>query len=373
MRRKQNVIIFSAGESVRNGNVDYIQKRLEEKGILCYDWRSLFKQAHDTDRIALLPSLSKKIPTFDFALIVAEGVDTVNLRGNEKRAAIRDNVIFELGLCVMALGVDRVILLAEESVRIPEDLIGVGKIGIEYVTFRSVKNDGSLDKVADIIEEKTDMLSKKFALQLDEITEHIVANADLISPVFIGAAVSSAEAYFLNFVIRLLENIDKGFSYKDRPETVYAVPDDFSVCIYIPTSVNSLTRSAIADFYSDGGYGEFMIRNAGMRGMFFNGVFDESKNSLLVVDIPTSITASYEVVNSVLNIDADDEYDSSAEKRFVTKEMDIYAFALHKLLSADVAAKRLAFIRDEGKINRILKLLGNVSIELRDIEAKKQQ
>lgn len=79
------------------------------------------------EQIALLPALLKKIPTFDFALIVAEGVDTVKLRGSEERSAIRDNVIFELGLCTMALGAERVILLAEENVRIPEDLIGVGK------------------------------------------------------------------------------------------------------------------------------------------------------------------------------------------------------------------------------------------------------
>ena len=60
MRRKQNVIIFSAGESVRNGNVAYIQRKLEEREIACFDWRALFSQAHNMDQIALLPSLSKK-------------------------------------------------------------------------------------------------------------------------------------------------------------------------------------------------------------------------------------------------------------------------------------------------------------------------
>lgn len=367
MRRKQNVIIFSAGESVRNGNVEYIQNKLEEKDILCFDWRSLFKQAHNMEQIALLPSLSKKIPTFDFALIVAEGVDTVKLRGNEEQIAIRDNVIFELGLCVMALGVERVILLAEESVRIPEDLIGVGKIGIEYVTFRSLQNDASLNKVGEIIERKADVFSKRFTSQLDEIIEHINTNSELISPVFVGAAVSSAEAYFLNFVIRLLENTDKGFSYKNSPEDVYAFPDEFKISIYIPTSVDSLTRAAISSFFSKQGYDEFVIQEAGIRGLFFNGFFDKDNNSLLIVDIPASITASYAVVNSVLNIDSDDEYDNLAEERFVTKEMDIYAFALSKLLSREVASKRLAFIRDEDKKNRILDFLNNVSIEIIDI------
>lgn len=319
------------------------------------------------ERIALLPSLSKKIPTFDFALIVAEGVDTVKVRGNEEQIAIRDNVIFELGLCIMALGVERVILLAEESVRIPEDLIGVGKIGIEYVTFRSLQNDASLNKVGEIIERKADVFSERFTSQLDEIIEHINANANLISPVFVGAAVSSAEAYFLNFVIRLLENTDKGFSYKNNMENVCAFPDEFKIHIYIPTSVDSLTRAAISSFYSKQGYDEFVVREAGVRGLFFNGFFDENNKSLFIVDIPASITASYAVVNSVLNIDSDDEYDNLAEERFATKEMDIYAFALSKLLSREVASKRLAFIRDENKKKRILDSLDNVSIEIRDI------
>ncbi len=189
MRRKQNVIIFSAGESVRNGNVEYIEHKLREQNIVCFDWRSLFKQAHDIEHIALLPSLSKKIPTFDFALIFAEGVDKVKLRDTEEIATMRDNVVFELGLCVMALGVERVILLAEESIRIPEDLIGIGKVGIEYVTFNSTKREEAVQEVSEIISNKADAFANKFETQLDKIINHININSDLISPVFIGAAV----------------------------------------------------------------------------------------------------------------------------------------------------------------------------------------
>lgn len=295
-------------------------------------------------------------------------MDTVKLRGNEEQSAIRDNVIFELGLCVMALGIDRVILLAEESVRIPEDLVGVGKIGVGYVTFRSLQSDASLNKVSEIIEKKGNVFSKRFTTQLDEIIEHINVNSELISPVFVGAAVSSAEAYFINFIVRLLENIDKGFSYKKDPGKVYAFPDGFKISILIPTSVDSLTRSVISGFYSKHGYEEFVIQEAGIRGLLFYGRFDNDNNSLQVVDIPTSITASYAVVNSVLNIDSDDEYDNLAEERFVTKEMDIYAFALNKLLSRDIASKRLVFIRDENKKQRILELLQSVSIEIKDVK-----
>ena len=367
MRRKQNVIIFSAGESVRNGNVAYIQRKLEEREIACFDWRALFSQAHNMEQIALLPSLSKKIPTFDFALIFAEAVDTVRFRGDCEQDAMRDNVIFELGLCVMALGIERVILLAEKSIRIPEDLVGVGKIGIEYVAFDSFKKDSSIDKVGEIIEQKSDAFSERFTSQLDRIIEHINTNSDLISPVFIGAAVSSAEAYYLNFIIRLLENTDNGFSPKNNPDMTYNFPERFAIKIIIPTSVDLLSRQAISEFYSKNQVDEFVIHQAGTRGLFFNGIFDEQNGLLTIIDIPTSITASYAVVNSVLNMDSDDEYDSLAEERFVTKEMDIYAFALNKLLLPEVASKRLSFIKSDDKKARIIRHLRNVSIVIKDI------
>lgn len=366
-KRKQNVIIFSAGESIRNGTVEYIQNKLGDRGILCFDWRSLFSHAHNMEQIALLPALLKKIPTFDFALIVAEGVDTVKLRGSEERSAIRDNVIFELGLCTMALGAERVILLAEENVRIPEDLIGVGKMGIEYVTFSSVDREATIGKVGEIIDKKADVLKERFMRQLSEIIEHINKNSEQVSPVFVGAAVSSAEAYFINFIVRLFENIDKGFSSREHPEKVYPCPDRIKLCICLPSAVSMSTRSMISVYFKKHGYEDFFIGNAGIRGLFFNGRLDESDSSLLIVDVPTSITASYVLVNSVLSIDSDADYDASAEERFVTKEMDIYAFALNKLLSPEVARKRLLFIHDSEKIERILNQLQKVSIEFMDI------
>lgn len=364
MRRKQNVIIFSAGESVRNGNVEYIKNKLYERDIVCYDWRELFSKAHDMNNIALLPSLSKKIPTFDFALIIAEAVDTIHFRG-EEQTSMRDNVIFELGLCVMALGVERVILLAEEGIRIPEDLIGIGKIGIEYISFTTREVDKSIIKVEKLIKKRANNFAESFGTQLSEIINHINVNSELISPVFVGAAVSSAEAYFLNFVIRLLENVEKGFSYQtDDARENYSFPKDFKIKIVIPASVDSLSRSKIIKFYEEIDVEKFVIHDAGTRGLYFNGKFDIINNSLIVIDVPTSITASYAVVNSVLNIDSDDEYDALAEERFITKEMDIYAFALKKLLVPEVAEKRLTFISDQSKRESIINLLQNVRVEM---------
>lgn len=365
MKRKQNIIIFSAGESVRNGNVEYIKTKLCEKGINCFEWRELFEKVHDTNHIALLPNLLKKIPTFDFALIIAEAVDTIQLRGDNSQIAMRDNVIFELGLCVMALGVERVILLAEEGIRIPEDLAGIKDVGIDLISFSKQQIDVSIAEVSETVRNKTKNFDNVFSRQLDEIIDHINVNSDLISPVFVGAAISSAEAYFLNFIVRFLENIEKDFFRQDGAvNQKFSFPNNTKIKIIIPASLNILTRTEISKFYEKHNVERFVIPDAGIRSLYFNGIFDEGNNSLLIIDIPTSVTASYTVVNSVLNIDSDDEYDAMAEERFVAKEMDVYAYALNKLLLPSVAEKRLAFIENENTRKNIIKQLKKVSVEI---------
>jgi len=142
---------------------------------------------------------------------------------------------------------------------------------------------------------------------------------------------------------------------------IFILDGDFDI------TVNSLTRTQIAGFYKSHGYKEYMISEAGMRGLFFYANYNESNNELVVVDVPTSITASYVVVKSVLSIDSDDDYDVFAEERFATKELDVYAFALSKLLTYDVAKERLSFIKDALKKESVLKKLEDVSICVMDI------
>ena len=159
MKRKQNLIIFSAGESVRNGSVDYLKEKLSEKNICCRDWRELFKNANDSEHIALLPVLMKKIPTFDFALVFAEGVDSTFAHGETQRS-MRDNVLFELGMSIASLGAERVILLAQDNVHIPDDLAGIGKIGVDCIRFHEDELDESVEAVESSIVRKTELFEE---------------------------------------------------------------------------------------------------------------------------------------------------------------------------------------------------------------------
>lgn len=361
MRREQNVILFSAGESVRNKKVEWIQNYLRDKGIHCLSWNELFRGANSAEQISLLPILMKKIPTFDFALILAEGVDQVTMRqGTEAYSAMRDNVVFELGLCVMALGAERVILLAEEGVRLVDDLSAFGKIGLTHISY--AKEDGlaiPAAKLHAIIDAKARSLGERFYEQLDQVIAHINGNADIVSPVFVGAAVSSAEAYFTNFIVRLLEHIEEPI-YPEKggePFTLSLAPE---VQIVLPASVDSMTSGGISAYYERVGADTFFLQRAGARGLSFRGKLQDGK--LTVIDVPTSVTASYSVVSSILNIDSDEAYDPEAEERFATKEMDIYEYTLKKLFTPAVASARLGYIADREKKERIIRALGKIRV-----------
>ncbi|HHU53869.1 MAG TPA: nucleotide-binding protein [Clostridiaceae bacterium] len=118
--KNKHIILFSSGISEEKGILDSLVSTLEVKGYMCSYWRDLFSGANDSDNIAILPMLIKKIPTFDYAILVCEGHDitTIQRQGTlEQVYTMRDNVLFEIGLCVMALGLSKTILVTDALVR----------------------------------------------------------------------------------------------------------------------------------------------------------------------------------------------------------------------------------------------------------------
>lgn len=71
-----------------------------------------------------LESLVAAVHGFQYAVLVLTPDDLV-VKREETRAAARDNVLFELGLFMGALGRDRTFIVCERSVSLPTDLAGV--------------------------------------------------------------------------------------------------------------------------------------------------------------------------------------------------------------------------------------------------------
>ena len=172
--RQQNIVLFSSGVSEKNGILGFVKEELDKLEYQCSYWRDLFANARDSNNIALLPMLIKKIPTFDFAVLICEGHDQTKMLREDVDDAVptmRDNVLFEIGLCTMALGPNRVILLTDKIVRIPDDLKGVDNQSAVAII---IYNPGDADSYS----AATQKIVKHFKEELASFLEKSISDID---------------------------------------------------------------------------------------------------------------------------------------------------------------------------------------------------
>ena len=364
LRKPQTIILFSAGQVsgkegfVKNPNIQKI-KDYFPKEYCCYTWKELFSNAKDQKNVALLPMLVKKIPTFDFALILADGVDKATVHGEENTIVMRDNVLFECGLCIMALGTKRVILLVEENVRIPDDLLGIkGMLAINKIEFKKEKEgvEGNIHS------------------KLGEVIDHINKEAGNISPVVIGAAISTADGYLSNFILRFWENIGKGFTDIDTQKTIKPEPSEISMKILIPNIIDDSVKEKADNYYNTHGFSKGRISDGGIRGVDFR--YKQTNDQFEVIDIPSTLTASYNTVEDILNLNAEEiqinensdskESKINSKERFLMKERDSFKFTLNKLMTTDALTRKLKNFgtynnpeNGEKKLEEMLQFLKN--------------
>lgn len=129
MSRKPRLFIGSSVEGLRVA--DAINLNLDHD-IEVTLWRT---GAFDLASTAL-DSLVKRSKSVDFALFVFSPDDVAVIR-SQQRAIVRDNVLFELGLFIGALGKDRCFIVKPRNVDLhfPTDLLGV--IPADYESERS--------------------------------------------------------------------------------------------------------------------------------------------------------------------------------------------------------------------------------------------
>jgi CRP/FNR family cyclic AMP-dependent transcriptional regulator len=114
------VFIGSSTESLKVANA--IERALKPDPVRVHHWKKGVFGASE----ATIESLEKLLPKCDFAILVLAADDRVRIR-NKKKVAPRDNVVFELGLFMGAIGRNRTFMVVENrmELRIPPDIRGV--------------------------------------------------------------------------------------------------------------------------------------------------------------------------------------------------------------------------------------------------------
>ena len=119
MNRKPRIFIGSSVESLPIA--DAVNLNLDHSAEVTI-WRNgTFDLSSST-----IDSLEKKAKSVDFSLFIFSPDDIVIIR-NQRKAAVRDNIVFELGLFIGALGKERCFILKPRDVdlHLPTDLLGV--------------------------------------------------------------------------------------------------------------------------------------------------------------------------------------------------------------------------------------------------------
>lgn len=366
--RRLNLILFSSGVSEANGTLDIIKRKLQMKGYNCFCWRELFLGANDANNIALLPMLIKKIPTFDFAVMICEGHDKTSMVRNGETITVnsmRDNVLFEIGMCSMALGLSKVILVTDCDTHLPDDLIGIdGKIALKRMVISKGFSNNDLNNSTE-----NDDRGYNIDFIINNISEYIDLNRTTTSPAVIGAATATAEGYATNFILRTMEHICNGFRDKDDPDKgliKYPIENIFFK-IVIPEEYDSNSPVKAKKTLSLLNTGT--IDSARSRIVEFK--YKEVDSHLYIIDYPTTLVTSYDTARLILKLNADDSADSMAEERFTAKELDLFESTLRNIMNESfVRQKAEHFYSDldiSTKENMIEALTGffqtNFSIE----------
>jgi len=118
------VFVGSSSEATGGGPADVLCTLLQEHvgaGARVEHWMAKFRVME-----SYIESLERASATADFAVLVATPDDPTTIRGVDKLAP-RDNVIFELGLFMGALGRNRCFLVQQDNpdLHLPTDLLGV--------------------------------------------------------------------------------------------------------------------------------------------------------------------------------------------------------------------------------------------------------
>jgi hypothetical protein len=169
MRTMPRVFVASSGEAERLAEA--IQQNLKGAEVTLWT-QEAFRIGH-----TIIDELDRNLERSDFGVFVFAPNDIVVIRGQEQ-LAVRDNVLFELGMFIGRLGKERSFIVRPKGVdmRLPTDLLGIitAKYDRERATREPAAALGSAcTQIADAIKQEHRKRMKEVSLIITESLETI--------------------------------------------------------------------------------------------------------------------------------------------------------------------------------------------------------
>lgn len=272
---KKRVFIGSSSEEI--GTAEIVKRLIEpEFEVVIWNEKVWNKSVFRLNNNFLSDLLSSTLK-FDYGILIGTPDDKVEVRGVEKLTA-RDNVLFELGLFLGRLGIERCAFLVDKEVNIPSDFGGI-KL--------SVFNKNNL------------------AEKVDEIKD-LFRNSSVNNLNFFPSS-TIASTYYENFVKFVCEHYVKndGFEFNDTK---------YKKCIfkiYIPKTLTDDLNIQFKRIKNSINVDDISFESVGrVRNVSVNATIEDGK--LVLIDFPTILTGiNHAIANllpSVFN-KHDDEYE----------------------------------------------------------------
>jgi len=280
-----------------------------------YIWNQTFNLGDNT-----LDSLRRQVLLSDFAILVVSPDDPVSKREHHGYSA-RDNVLFELGLFMGALGPRKCFFLvitdsrkgATKEVFTPSDLDGITWLSLEI-------NDEDYDA----------KLWERFTMLLAAINRTSRKLELSVLP-----STSLAIGYFNNFILHVCRTFSKERAFKVGDQTFDLTKGAYDFTIVLPDPPSNASHE---------GYGKFatarelveveIVVPNGPRPFPFFVSLTVQNGRLQMFDYPTTLKAAYEAIEIAGDGNLSEEEQSDLEER----ETRNFESTLKKLLKKSEAA-----------------------------------
>lgn len=255
---KTRIFIGSSSEGL--GVANFVKKKLVAAGFDAFVWTdNIFKANKNT-----LETLLNEASFFDFGIMIATKDDFTESR-EEIFETARDNVIFELGLFLGRLGVNKAFALQENGAKLPSDLLG-----ITIPRFNTDGSFGSIEKLEKEIENIISLINEKVSIgELGLLPSTVLA---------IG--------YFENFVSIVCEALE----YSQKIEINGKTFSDYKFNIVLPNDLDADIKTRAKIYFKKMKMEEIQIATNGRTYPLFIQ-FDEanSGDTAFLYDMPTTL------------------------------------------------------------------------------------
>jgi hypothetical protein len=237
----------------------------------------LFELGEDT-----LNNLLRFIQCYDFAVLVLTGDDFTKSRGRESKSP-RDNMIFELGLFMGALGRRRAFPIVApgkiKDVKLPSDLLGNNAVFLPK-GFAKQPTPAALRRALGQLLETLKARSEESSLQQLPST-------------------ALAIGYFQNFVLPVCKELANQQSVALRGEQIDISRGNFDFTIVLPATLSEASVEGAKKFCRVQKVDEFSLKT-GARSYPFYVSGSPKAGRLVFYDYPTTLRASLEAVRLAL-------------------------------------------------------------------------